>query len=106
MGEANSHTVTASRGPALPEPARPVGYSALIERYRLEIPLPPRMAAAAARHHPVSTQAWQLFTPRHMPQDTLTGQLEFALGPAPNDRRALRALAGRVAADSVLGDGD
>jgi Fic family protein len=79
MDDANSRMVTDFRGRAVPEPSRLVGYAALIDRHRLEIPLPPRLAAAASRHHPVSTEAWQLFTPRHVPEDTLRGHLEFAL---------------------------
>src|SRR5579885_3394532 len=79
MSEKNSRSVTDFRGRSLPEPARPVGYAALIERYPLQLPLPPRLAAVASRHHPASTEAWQLFTPRHAPDDTLSGHLEFAL---------------------------
>jgi Fic family protein len=79
MSKSDSHSVTDFRGRSLPEPARPVGYAALIERYHLQLPLPPRLAAVAHRHHPVSTEVWQLFTPRHAPDDTLSGHLEFAL---------------------------
>lgn len=92
MSEADSHPVTDFRGRLLPEPASLIGYAALIDRYRLEIPLPPRLAAAASRHHPVSTEAWQLFTPRHAPEDTLSGHLEFALKWEGVDLGALAAL--------------
>src|ERR1019366_9053482 len=79
MSEDEAHLVIDFRGRSLPEPARPVGYAALIERYNLQIPLPPRHAATASRHHPASTETWQLFTPRHAPENTLSGHLEFAL---------------------------
>lgn len=92
MSEKNSHSVTDSRGRSLPEPARPVGYAALIERYHLQLPLPPRLAAVASRHHPASTEAWQLFTPRHAPDDTLSGHLEFALKWEGVDLGVLAAL--------------
>ena len=92
MSERNSHSVTDFRGRSLPEPARPVGYAALIERYHLHIPLPPRLAAVAHRHHPASTEAWQLFTPRHAPDDTLSGHLEFALKWESIDLGVLAAL--------------
>jgi hypothetical protein len=92
VSERDSHLVTDFRGLALPEPARPVGYSALIKRYHLQIPLPPRLAAIASRHHPVSTQAWQLFTPRHAPEHTLGGHLEFALKWEGVDLGVLAAL--------------
>jgi hypothetical protein len=79
MSEGEAHLVTDFRGRSLPEPAHPVGYAALIGRYHLQIPLPPRLAATASRHHPASTETWQLFTPRHAPENTLSGHLEFAL---------------------------
>ena len=63
----------------LPEPATPVGYAHLIETHNLEIPLPKRLTAIAERHHPKSTDAWQLLTPRHLPGGSLQSQLEFAL---------------------------
>lgn len=71
--------VSAFRGRDLPEPARLAGYSALIERFDLRIPLPSRLAGIAARHHPDSTSEWLLLTPRHAPADSLGAQLEFAL---------------------------
>lgn len=92
MSEANSHPVTDFPGRSLPEPARPVGYAALIESHNLQIPLPPRLAATASRHHPASTEAWQLFTPRHAPDDTLSGHLEFALKWEGIDLSVLAAL--------------
>src|SRR5579885_3167022 len=92
MSEKNSRSVTDFRGRSLPEPARPVGYAALIERYHLQLPLPPRLAAVASRHHPASTEAWQLFTPRHAPDDTLSGHLEFALKWEGVDLGVLAAL--------------
>jgi Fic family protein len=92
MSENNSHQVTDFHGRSLPEPARLVGYAALIERYHLEIPLPPRFAAVAIRHHPTSTEAWQLFTPRHAPDDTLSGHLEFAIKWEGVDLSVLAAL--------------
>lgn len=92
MSEGDSHSVTDFRGRLLPEPARPVGYAALIESHNLQIPLPPRLAATASRHHPASTETWQLFTPRHAPENTLSGHLEFALKWEGVDLSVLSAL--------------
>lgn len=63
----------------LPEPGEPAGYAALVDRYDLEVPLPSRMTAIAARHHPESTREWQMLTPAHAPDESLQGQLEFAV---------------------------
>jgi Fic/DOC family protein len=79
MGEWITQPVIHFRGRALPEPAIPAGYAALIERFELPVPIPSRLAATATRHHPGLDPAWLLLTPRHRPADTLEGQLVFAL---------------------------
>jgi len=71
--------VSEFRGWRLPEPGRLAGYAALIERFDLQVPVPSRLSAISERHHPRSTEDWQLFTPRHAPADTLGGQIQFAL---------------------------
>lgn len=77
--EQNSQLVSEFRGMPTPEPLRPVGYAALIDRYQLKVPLPRTLTGIATRHHPTSTQQWRMLTPRHQPNDDLYGQLEFAL---------------------------
>ncbi len=78
MSEWLSHTVTDFRGRALPEPAIPAGYAAIIEHYDLSVPLPPFLAAYAERHHPRSSTDWIVLTPRHAPEPNLGDQLIFA----------------------------
>lgn len=78
MGEWSSQLVTNFRGHALPEPAVPAGYAAIIERYDLALPSPPILVACAERHHPRSTADWLLLTPRHAPDLNLEAQLRFA----------------------------
>jgi Fic family protein len=90
--EWNVQLVNHFRGRPLPEPAIPAGYSALIERYELSVPLPPRLAATAVRHQPASGAAWRLLTPRHRPADTLEGHLVFALKWEGVDLGVLSAL--------------
>ncbi len=90
-------------GRILPEPATPAGYAALIERFSLAVPLPRRLAAIAERHHPGTHPFWRLLTPRHRPDDTLEGQLVFALKWEGIELGVLAALfkateAGEVAA--------
>src|SRR6185436_5622552 len=79
MGEWITQPVNHFRGRALPEPAVPSGYAALVERFELAVALPPRLVGIAVRHHPAPHPDWQLLTPRHRPLDTLEGQLVFAL---------------------------
>lgn len=63
----------------LPQPGEPVGYAALVDRYDLQVPLPPRLTAIADRHHPDSTPEWQMLAPNQHPGPTLQEQLEFAV---------------------------
>jgi hypothetical protein len=79
MSDWPSQLVNHFRGRALSEPGIPAGYAALIERFDLAVPMPPRLTAIAERHHPAPNPSWQLLTPRHRPPDTLEGQLVFAL---------------------------
>ena len=74
-----SRHVNHFHGRALPEPAIPAGYAALIERFDLAVPAPPQLTAIAERHHPASNLSWNLLTPRHRPANTLEGQIVFAL---------------------------
>lgn len=63
----------------LPQPGEPVGYAALVDRYDLQAPLPPRLTAIADRHHPDSTPEWRMLAPNQHPGPTLQEQLEFAV---------------------------
>ncbi len=63
-----------------------------MDRYDLKVPLPRRLAAIAARHHPISTSEWLLLTPRHRPAPTLAGDLVFALKWEGLDLMVLFAL--------------
>jgi Fic/DOC family protein len=92
MGAWCSHPVNHFHGRALPEPATPAGYAALIERFDLAIPLPRQLTAIAERHHPAPHSSWQLLTPRHRPPQTLEGQLVFALKWEGVDLSVLAAL--------------
>src|SRR6266436_3850231 len=101
MGEWPSQTVNHFRGRALPEPGRPAGYAALIDRFDLALPLPRRLTSIAERHHPVSRPSWQVLTPRHRPSDTLEGHLVFALKWEGVNLSVLAALFNAVEADAV-----
>lgn len=79
MSEEYSRTVTSFQGRRLPEAGQVAGYAALWEQYDLPVPLPPRLTLIAERHHRRDTGEWLVLTPRHAPDDTLAGHLEFAL---------------------------
>lgn len=77
--EQKSRSVKDFHGRPLPEPGRLAGYGALVERYKLSVPLPRQLAVIAERHVKATRGEWQILTPRHQPEDTLAGHLTFAL---------------------------
>ena len=91
------------RGRALPEPAIPVGYAALIEQYDLRLPLPARLSAISERYRPRSTQQWLILNPRRAPEDTLGGHLVFALKREGIDLLVLARLFRAVPSEEVDG---
>src|SRR5215470_9646993 len=78
-GDLFSRTVNEFHDRSVPERMSTAGYSALIDHYDLKVPLPPRLAGISEHHHRVDTNDWLLLTPRHTPEDTLAGHIEFAL---------------------------
>ena len=79
----------------------PAGYAALIERYDLILPLPSRLSAIAERHHPGSTDAWLMQTPRHQPEVSLAGHLTYAFRYEGIDLAVLWQLFHRIDTDDI-----
>lgn len=101
IGANNSRPVKVFQGRPLPQPARPAGYAALINQYHLPVPLPSQLTAIGERHVRVSTEQWQILTPRHQPNLTLAGQLTFALKWEGVELGILGALFKRVSAEDI-----
>jgi len=101
IGDKNSGSVNDFRGRRLPEPGKPVGYAALIEKYDLRVPLPKQLTAIGARHVKMSTEEWQVLTPRHHPDDSLSGHLTFALKWEAVELGILLALFNTVAEGEI-----
>ena len=80
------------RGADMPEPARLAGYSALIDRFDLQIPLPPHLAAIGARRSPVSSENWLLLPGRTASPTSMVGHLDFALKHEGVNLLVLKAL--------------
>lgn len=87
-----SEAVTVFQEKRLPEAAIPVGYAALIHAYKLSVPLPRALSAIGTRHSISEKDGWRIFTPRHMPNATLEGQLTFALKYEGLDLAVLKRL--------------
>lgn len=89
-----SGPVTVFQERRLPETATPAGYSALIDAYEINAPLP-RILCAIGEHHRILERAsWRIMTPRHAPEPTLEGHLTFALKYEGLDLAVLKRLFG------------
>ncbi len=87
---------------ALPERGWPVGYAALIERYRLRLPHPPRLAIAAERTHPnAAPPDWVVVRRERRPGNTVAGHIEFALRREGVDLAVLNKLFAAVPAEEL-----
>jgi Fic family protein len=74
-----SQQITIFHGRTTPEPGLLVGYGAIIEKINLPMPLPNRLAIISEKRRQYTTDQWIVFTPRHQPEETLYGQLVFAM---------------------------
>ncbi len=74
-----SRKITIFHGRQTPEEAVLVGYGAIIETLKLAVPLPEQLALISSKKRQYKNEQWQVFTPRHQPEDTLYRQLVFAL---------------------------
>ena len=100
-----SGPVTVFHGQRLPETGIPAGYAALIDAYRLQVPLPRRLSAIGAHHRTVERDGWRVLTPRHAPGPTLEAHLTFALKYEGLDLVILKRLfeaAGRESIEVVV----
>ncbi|MEL7833533.1 Fic family protein [Fodinibius sp. Rm-B-1B1-1] len=74
-----SDNVTVFRKYTLPETnMKLAGYSALIYRYDLEVPLPELLSAISEKHRSYTEGKWQVFRTVQEPDQTLLGHLTFA----------------------------
>lgn len=76
----------------LPETATPAGYAALIEAYKLSVPLPRTLSAIGTKHRVIERGGWRIYTPRHAPAASLEGHLTFALKNEGLDLAILKRL--------------
>lgn len=76
----------------LPERAVPTGYAALIDAFKLKVPLPRRLAAVGELHRIREDIEWRILTPRHAPEPTLEGHLIFALKHEGLDLAVLKRI--------------
>lgn len=71
--------IPAFHGRKLPEAGVIVGYAALIENLELPVPIPSVVALINDKNKKYVVEGWQVYTPKHKPEETLYKQLVFAL---------------------------
>jgi hypothetical protein len=74
-----SHNITIFHGLTAPEQGTLVGYGAIIEAFKLPVPLPDVLSLISSKKRQYKKEQWQVFTPRHLPEDSLYKNLVFAL---------------------------
>lgn len=89
----NSHTGSVFHNFPSPEKGSSLaGYAALIETHELKVPAPDSLFIIGTKHKKYVDGRWNVFTPRHKPDDTLYGHLTFALKYEGIDLGILNAL--------------
>jgi len=74
-----SQRITTFHGRVAPEEGYLVGYGAIIARHNLKVTIPNKLALISQKKRQYQTREWQVYTPRHQPDETLFKQLVFAL---------------------------
>ena len=85
----------------LDEGASLAGYSALIQKHNLRVPVPDNLCAIGTKHKKYTQGRWHIFTPRHKPADTLYGHLTFALKYEGIDLAVLNNLFHKITTDEI-----
>lgn len=84
-----------------PESGKTAGYAALIDFYKLQVPIPDKLSIISNKHKKYETAEWKIFTPRHEPQDSLLGHLTFAFKYEGIFLDALKALFKTVSEEEI-----
>jgi hypothetical protein len=74
-----SRLITIFQQRVAPEEGYLVGYGAIMNAFGLPTLFPDVLSIVSHKHRKYETEEWRVFTPRHIPEDTLMGHLTFAL---------------------------
>lgn len=78
-----------------------VGYGALISGLNLQVPLPDILSLIGNKHKKMAYDEWTVYTPRHMPEDTLFDHLVFALKYEGLDLAILKAVFTSLSSETI-----
>lgn len=94
--------ITVFHGRQAPETATLAGYGAIIQAHQLQVPLPESLCLISAKKRRYTTENWQVFTPRHQPENTLYKQLVFALKYEGVNLLVLKKLFQTIEKDQII----
>ncbi len=66
-------------GRAVPEDGVIVGYGAIIEAYKLAVPIPDKLTFISTKKRQFENNEWKVFPSRYLPEENLYKQITFAL---------------------------
>lgn len=94
--------ITIFHGRKTPEEAILVGYGAIIETVKLDVPMPLQLALISTKKRQYKNDQWQVFTSRHQPDDNLYKQLVFALKYEGVNLLVLKKLFEKLTQNEIL----
>ncbi len=74
-----SRKISVFHGRFAPEEGIVVGYGAIVDSYSLNVPMPKVLSLISSKKRQYKNDQWQVFTSRHLPEDTLYKQLVFSI---------------------------
>ena len=66
-------------GRTVPEDGVIVGYGAIIEAYKLAVPIPVKLTFISTKKRQFENNEWKVFPSRYLPEENLYKQITFAL---------------------------
>lgn len=71
--------LSAFHGREVPKEGCIVGYGAIIEAYKLALPIPKQLSFVSTKKRQSESEEWKVYSSRYLPEETLYKQLTFAL---------------------------
>jgi len=94
--------ITVFRGRMAPEEGFLVGYGAILEAFKLKVPVPDILTLISTKKRKYRTDEWQVFTSRYLPENNLYKHLVFALKYEGINLLLLKKLFEKLKEDEIL----
>ena len=97
-----SYKASVFHGRTVPEEGSIEGYTAIINTYKLKIPIPDVISLISTKNRKYTSDSWNVLTPKHKPEDSLYGQLIFAFKYEGINLLVLKRLFGKLIVNEVI----